>query len=94
MPLEDPIVEALKPSVRGAEFLNTEVPENIKPVLELLQARAVAFDVDGVEYWEVTTYDGQHYIRAQQAYLGDSEAEWTKLVGMLLDYAESKRKEN
>jgi len=91
VPLLEPIQEAMKPSFEGAEFLDTAVPENIKPILELLRARAVAYTQDGVAHWEITTGDGKHYARVQQAVIGDDEAEWTKLVGMLLDYAAKKR---
>jgi len=91
MPLLDSIQEAMKPSMLGAEFLDTPVPENIKPILELLQARAVAFRLKGVDMWEITTQDGLDYARVEQQFLGDDEEEWTKLVGMLLDYSKSKR---
>jgi hypothetical protein len=90
MPLLDPIVEAMKPSMSGARFLDTPVPENITPILELLRARAVAFALDGVPHWEITTNNGVEYARVAQEYLGDDEAEWTKLIGMLLDYAAAK----
>ena len=92
MPMLDPIYEAMKPSFEGAEFLDTAVPENIKPILELLQARAVAYTQDGVAHWEITTGDGKHYARVQQAVIGDDEEQWTKMVGILLDYANSKVK--
>ena len=93
MPLLDtPIYEAMKPSFKSAVFLDTKVPANIVPILDLLQARAVAFDLNGVADWEITTQDGRDYIRVEQEVIGDDEAEWTKLVGMLLDYANSKVK--
>lgn len=93
MPLLDPVYEANKPAMLGAEFLNNEVPENIKPILELLQARAVAFTLNGVAHWEITTQDGLDYARVEQAAIGDDEEQWTKMIGLLLDYAAKKRKE-
>jgi hypothetical protein len=94
MSLQDPIIEVLKPSMLGARFLDTEVPPEIKPLLELLRCRAVAFALpDEIPMWEITTADGQNYIRVQQAFVTDSEETWRELIGHLLDYAESKRKE-
>ena len=55
MPLLDtPIYEAMKPSFKSAVFLDTKVPANIVPILDLLQARAVAFDIGlpmGLRRW-------------------------------------------
>ncbi len=92
MPMLDPIYEVMKPA-QSPEFMNTEVPVNIKPILELLQARAVAFHnkKDGKNYWEITTQDGRDYCRIEQEAIGDDEAEWMKMVGILLDYAAKKR---
>lgn len=92
MPLLEPIVEALKPSMRGARIVDGAVPENIQPILTLMKCRAVAFENHGVAHWEITAESGIYYIRVEQAFLGDDEAEWTKLIGMLLDYIESQRK--
>lgn len=94
MPLLNPIYEVMKPAMRP-EFTDMEVPENIKPLLELLQARAVSFHSkqDGRNYWEITTQDGRDYCRVEQEAIGDDEAEWTKMVGLLLDYAAKKRQQ-
>jgi hypothetical protein len=86
MPLENPIIEAIKPSMRGARIVDGLPPENIRPILTLMQCRAVAYENDGLPMWELTTENG-HYIRVQQHYILDDEAEWTRLIGMLLDYA-------
>ena len=93
MPLLDPIQEVMKPSMLGAEFLDTPVPENIVPILSLLQARAVAFSLKGVAHWEITTADGLDYARVEQQFVGDDEAVWRELIGHLLDYAAKKRQE-
>jgi hypothetical protein len=90
MPLENPIIEVLKPALKAPRFLDTPVPENIKPILELLGARAVAFRTEDVDHWEITTQDGQHYIRVEQAFVEDNEDTWRELIGHLLDYAKSK----
>jgi hypothetical protein len=91
MPLENPIIEVMKPSMKGAQFLDTPVPENIVPILELLGARAVPYiDGDNVPHWEITTRDGLHYIRVQQAYVEAVEDTWRELIGHLLDYAAAK----
>ncbi len=91
MALDKPIIEAMKPSMRGARIINTPVPENIVPILELQGACAVPFiDGDDVPHWEVTTSDGLCYIRVQQAYIGDAEGTWRELIGHLLDYAKTK----
>ena len=91
MALEDPIIEVLKPKM-DLDFLPTPVPENIVPILELLGARAQPYHdkTSGVDFWEITTKDGKHYIRVQQHYILSDEAEWTRLIGMLLDYAATK----
>lgn len=90
MPLLDPIIEVLKPSMAGARIVDGVVPENIQPILELLRCRAIAFQQDGAAKWEITTHDGQHYIRVDQEYVGDDEGTWRELIGHLLDYAKTK----
>lgn len=91
MPLEDAIIEVLKPKMH-LDFRDDKVPENIVPILELLRARAQPYRdrISSTSFWEITTMDGRHYIRVEQAVIGADEAEWTKLIGMLLDYAASK----
>ncbi len=90
MPLLDPIQEVLKPKMH-LDFRDDKVPENIVPILELLRARAQPYRdrISSTSFWEITTMDG-HYIRVEQAVIGADEAEWTKLIGMLLDYAKAK----
>lgn len=93
MPLEDPIIEVHKPAKLGQRLLDMKPPENILPLLELLRVTSVAYeDADQVAYWEITTLDGLHYVRVQTLFLGDSEEEWRKMIGMLLDYAKSQEK--
>jgi hypothetical protein len=94
MPLENPIIEVLKPKMI-LDFLDTKVPENIVPILELLRARAQPYrdKTSGIDFWEITTQDGKHYIRVQQHYILDDESEWTRMIGMLLDYAASQEKQ-
>lgn len=94
MPLLDPIVEVLKPSMAGARIVERAVPENIKPILTLMKCRVIALEKDGLPFWELTTEDGLHYVRVQQHYILDDEAEWTRLIGMLLDYAASKEQQS
>ncbi len=89
MALLDPIVEVNKPSYKDAKFLDTPLPENIKPILELLNARATPFSLNGVHHWEITTGNGMHYARIEQEVIGDDEDKWRSLIGMLLDYAKS-----
>lgn len=92
MPMLDPIYEVMKPKLEPS-FMETKVPANIVPILELLQARAVSFHnkADGKNYWEITTQDGRDYCRIEQEAIGDDEEQWTKMVGILLDYAAQKR---
>lgn len=91
MALHDPIIEVLKPSMLGARFLDTAVPPEIKPILELLGCVARAFALpDKIPMWEITTNDGRNYIRVQQAFVTDNEETWRELIGYLLDYAKSK----
>lgn len=94
MPLESPIVEVLKPSMAGARIVDGVIPENIIPVLELLRCSAVAYCQTGVDMWEITTHDGQHYIRVNQEYVADDEATWRELIGHLLGYAAKKGHES
>ena len=88
MPLLDPIEEAIKPKM-SLDFCDRKVPENIKPILTLMKARATSYmdKTSQAEYWEITTADGMHYVRAEANFLDDSEEEWTKMIGYLLDYA-------
>ena len=90
MPLLDPIVEVMKPSMLTARIVNGAVPENIQPILTLMRCCVIAFEQGGIPFWEITTEDGKDYVRVQQHYILDDEAEWTRLIGMLLDYAKSK----
>ena len=90
MPLEDAIIEVLKPSMLNARIVDGKVPENIQPILTLMKCHVVAFEKDAVPFWEITTECGKHYIRVQQHYILDDESEWTRLIGMLLDYAKAR----
>lgn len=94
MPLLDPVVEVLKPSMDRARIVDGAVPENIVPILTLMKCRVAAFEQNGLSFWELTTEDGRSYVRVQQHYILDDEAEWTRLIGMLLDYAASKEKQS
>ena len=89
MKLNDSIIEAHKPSFAQAIFLDRPVPENIKPILELLQARAVCFDLLGINWWEITV--GLEYGRIECDALGDDEDAWRDIIGRILDFSESKR---
>lgn len=93
MPLENPIIEVMKPSMLNAHIVDGLPPENIKTILTLMKCRVVAFKQDDIAFWEITTEDGKDYIRVQQHYILDDESEWTRLIGMSLDYAAQKQQE-
>lgn len=89
MKLNDSIIEANKPSFIQARFADRPVPENIKPILELLGAQAVAFELQGVLWWEITV--NLEYGRVECDALGDDEDAWRDLIGRILDFSQSKR---
>lgn len=88
MKLNDSIIEADKPSFTGAIFCTRPVPPNIKPILELLQAKAIAFNLKDIDWWEITV--GLEYGRIECEALGDDEDAWRDIIGRILDFSNSK----
>lgn len=90
MKLNDSIIEANKPNFLKAKFIDRIPPPNIKPLLELLNATVVAFELGGVDWWEVTV--NLEYGRVECDALGDDEDAWRDLIGRILDFSNSKQR--
>ena len=89
MKLIDSIIEADKPSFLTVKLIERAVPNNIIPLLELLDARAIAFEMQGIDWWEITV--GLEYGRVECDALSDDEDAWRDIIGRILDFSKSKR---
>lgn len=83
--INEPIEEKSRPkNLAPAKKVSLAVPENIKPLLTLLECKAQGYKLDGTAFWEISCE--AKYIRIDAETIGADEDKWRQIIGMMLDY--------